>query len=180
MHYDLQYITVFIGERDRSGETNLCIACPAGKGLWGGVCKTGRWWDECRCEWQRCVGPSPSPAPFSPSRLVDRSMTVSAFQAPDEGAAAETPNQQTHAFFVCDHIKKYEFNCWWFDQECLVLWSSSWSCCYSTSFHINRIIIFLHGILLYWTGQKQWFQTFMTFFRLLNTKVIILKKAKNL
>lgn len=70
------------------GDTRLCTACPGGKALWAAVCSTDRWWGGCRCEWQGCEGPSPVPAPSSPSRLAGRSMMVSAYPAPDGGAAA--------------------------------------------------------------------------------------------
>lgn len=73
-------------------DTHLYTACPGEKALLAAVCSTGRWWDGCSCESQRCEEPSHVPAPSSPSRLADRSTMASASLAPEGGAAAVESN----------------------------------------------------------------------------------------
>lgn len=66
---------------------HLCIAGPGGRGPSAGVCRTGRWWDGCRCGRRRCGGLSPDPGPSSPSRWAGRSARSCASWPPEEGAA---------------------------------------------------------------------------------------------
>lgn len=93
----------FLESVEEDGDTHLCTACPGGKALWVAVCSTDRWWGGCKCEWQRCEGPSPAPTPSSPSILADRSMMVSAYWAPD-GGAARVENKVTKKLVTAIHI----------------------------------------------------------------------------
>lgn len=67
---------------------HLCTASPGGRGPSADACRTGRWWDECRCGRRRCEGLWPDPGPTSPSRWDDRSAASYASRHPGGGAAS--------------------------------------------------------------------------------------------